>query len=115
LPAGLEPVEFGFDTTAQALSMSENETASRASEKIPEASRYGRTPAMSDVHREMHDDHVLHFIPHVEAGIYHFRYLARATTPGQFVVPPTRVACMYDSEIFGQAGSTTFEVKTTRP
>ena len=114
LPDGLEPVEFGFETTAKALSTSENETARRSGDKLPKASRYGSAALMQAVHREMHDDHVLHFIPHIEAGIYHFRYLARATTPGQYVVPPTRAACMYDTEVFGQTRSSVFEVGLTR-
>ena len=114
LPAGLEPVEFGFTTTAQALSMAEDEPARKISDRTRTSSRYGSVTMMRGVHREMHDDHVLHFIPHLEAGIYHFRYLARATTPGQFVVPPTRAACMYDTEVFGQSRSTAFEVGPTR-
>ena len=114
LPAGLEPVEFGFETTAKALSTSENESAHRFRDKSQSTGRYGNASFTRAVHRELHDDHVIHFIPHIDPGIYHFRYLARATTPGQFVVPPTRAACMYDSEIFGQTGSTQFEVGLMR-
>ncbi len=114
LPAGLEPVEFGFETTAKALSAAENQPARRLSDNTPKSSRYGSVATMRGVHREMHDDHVLHFISHLNAGIYHFRYLARATTPGQFVVPPTRASCMYDAEVFGQSRSTAFEVGLTR-
>lgn len=115
LPAGLEPVEFGFETTAKALSIAENQPARRLSDNTPKSSRYGSVATMRGVHREMHDDHVLHFISHLNAGIYHFRHLARATTPGQFVVPPTRASCMYDAEVFGQSRSTAFEVGLTRP
>jgi uncharacterized protein YfaS (alpha-2-macroglobulin family) len=115
LPAGVEPIEFGFETSAKSLSVAEeNVPAQRALDKIPKSSRYGGALAMPAVHREMHDDHVLHFISHLEAGIYHFRYLARATTPGQFVVPPTRASCMYDSEVFGQSPPSAFEVGVTR-
>ena len=114
LPAGLEPVEFGFQTTAQALSISDNTAVQRLTERAPRTSRYGRINSMLGVHREMHDDHVLHFIPHLEPGIYHFRYLARATSPGQFVVPASRASCMYDTEIFGQSPSSVFTVGLTR-
>ena len=62
------------------------------------------------LHRELHDDRVLTFLNHVEPGIYHFRYLARATTPGRFVVPPLRAECMYAPEVNGRSGATTFEV-----
>jgi hypothetical protein len=114
LPAGLEPVEFGFQTTAQALSVSDDPDAQKLTDRAPRTSRYGRINSMIGVHREMHDDHVLHFIPHLEPGIYHFRYLARATSPGQFVVPATRASCMYDPEIFGQSPSSVFSVELTR-
>jgi uncharacterized protein YfaS (alpha-2-macroglobulin family) len=109
LPAGLEPIEFGFVTSAQTLASTE--TAVPVEAKPGFASPiYGRTSLSSHVHREMHDDHVLHFIDHLEPGIHHFRYLARATSPGQFVTPPTRAACMYDPEVFGQTSSTILDV-----
>ena len=38
----------------------------------------------------MHDDRVLFFAEHLAAGMYHYRYLARATTLGKFVAPPTK-------------------------
>ena len=45
------------------------------------------------------------------AGVFHYRYLARATTPGTYVVPPTRVECMYAPEVFGRTGAATLQVK----
>jgi uncharacterized protein YfaS (alpha-2-macroglobulin family) len=59
----------------------------------------------------MHDDRVLTFVEHMPAGLFHYRYLARATTHGTFVVPATRAECMYEPETFGRTGATTFEVK----
>ena len=45
----------------------------------------------------------LTFIPGpVRAGTYTYSYLARATTPGQFVVPPPRAEEMYSPETFGR-------------
>jgi uncharacterized protein YfaS (alpha-2-macroglobulin family) len=108
LPAGLEPIEFGFETNARTLAIAER--ATRPVLKPGETQHYGRTELRGKVHRELHDDHVLHFIERLEPGIHHFRYLARATSPGQFVVPPTRASCMYDTEIFGQNSSTMLEV-----
>lgn len=105
LPAGLEPVEFGFATSAQSLASVERSPTVASS-----PGRYGRTALRGKVHREMHDDHVLHFIEHLDPGIHHFRYLTRATSPGQFITPPTRAACMYDAEIVGQTGANLFEV-----
>ena len=62
------------------------------------------------IHREMHDDRVLTFIGDFEPGMYHFRYLARATSIGRFVVPPTRVEAMYSPEVWGSTAAGSFEV-----
>jgi hypothetical protein len=40
-------------------------------------------------------------------GVYTYSYGARATTPGRFVVPPTRAEEMYEPETFGR-GRTDF-------
>jgi uncharacterized protein YfaS (alpha-2-macroglobulin family) len=45
------------------------------------------------------------------AGIYHYRYLARATTLGRFVVPPTRVEEMYQPEVFARSAAGHVEVR----
>jgi uncharacterized protein YfaS (alpha-2-macroglobulin family) len=71
---------------------------------------YGAFRGVSGLHRELHDDRVLTFLSHVEPGIYHFRYLLRATTPGRYVVPPLHAQCMYSPEISGRTGATAFEV-----
>ncbi|HET9934557.1 MAG TPA: hypothetical protein VFQ35_27825, partial [Polyangiaceae bacterium] len=69
----------------------------------------------SGLHRELRDDRVLTFLSHVDPGIYHFRYLARATTPGRYVVPPLRAECMYSPEVSGRTAATTFEVVGDTP
>ena len=114
LPAGLEPVEFGFTTTAQSLAVAEHAADRDPSVATRSSSVYGRSSLKSHVHREMHDDHVTHFIEHLDPGIHHFRYLARATAPGQFVAPPTRATCMYDAEVFGQTAAGLFEIVDKR-
>ena len=53
----------------------------------------------------MKDDRVITFVDHLPAGILHTRYLARATTTGRFVLPPTRAECMYVPEIAGRTGA----------
>jgi uncharacterized protein YfaS (alpha-2-macroglobulin family) len=40
----------------------------------------------------------------------HLSYLARAVTPGIYVVPPLRAECMYDIAINGIAGTGTVTV-----
>jgi uncharacterized protein YfaS (alpha-2-macroglobulin family) len=116
LPAGLEAVDFALETSSMHAQVSEYPAAvNQARQRGPLAYGAFRTP--SGLHRELHDDRVLTFLSHVEPGIYHFRYLARATTPGRYVVPPLRAACMYSPEISGRTGATAFEVvnATTAP
>jgi uncharacterized protein YfaS (alpha-2-macroglobulin family) len=114
LPAGLEPVDTLLATTARSLDVAgaggegEREDA-EASDDDARAS--GRAWGAAWFHREMHDDRVLTFVEHMPAGMYHYRYLARATTFGTFVVPPTRAECMYEPEVFGRTGATVFAVR----
>ena len=38
-------------------------------------------------------------------GVYEYTYIARATTPGTFVVPPAKAEEMYSPEVFGRSHS----------
>ena len=38
-------------------------------------------------------------------GVYNYTYVTRATTPGQFVVPPAKAEEMYHPETFGRTGT----------
>lgn len=114
LPAGLEPVQSKLATTARDLAVDERgdegdeaDADARSDDMVANGQAY----QSSWYHREFHDDRVLTFVDHMAAGMYHYRYLARATTPGKFVVPPTRAECMYEPETFGRTGAVSFEVK----
>jgi uncharacterized protein YfaS (alpha-2-macroglobulin family) len=115
LPAGLEPVQTNLATTARDLLVTDmgDEGDERDAEEARDydARATGSTYQSSSYHREFRDDRVLTFVDHMAAGMYHYRYLARATTAGKFVVPPTKAECMYEPETFGRTGATTFEVK----
>lgn len=60
--------------------------------------------------RELRDDRALFFVDEMPAGIYHFRYLARAHTPGNYVVPPTRAMEMYQPEVYGRTRASAVSV-----
>jgi len=115
LPAGLEPVQAALATTAHDLAVTEpggaGDEGDHDDARDADTRAMGRSFNASWYHREFHDDRVLTFVDHMAAGMYHYRYLARATTPGKFVVPPTRAECMYEPETFGRTGAVTFEVK----
>ena len=74
---------------------------------VDEAPSYGAPYDRS----EMRDDRVLFFVDQLPAGLWHYRYLARATTLGRFVLPPTRVEEMYAPEVFGRTGATEVTVR----
>jgi uncharacterized protein YfaS (alpha-2-macroglobulin family) len=114
LPAGLEPVDTTLETTARSLDVADTGgqgEADDASRSDDDARAAGHAWSFAWFHREMHDDRVLTFVEHMPVGMFHYRYLARATTAGKFVVPPTRAECMYQPEVFGRTGATALEVK----
>ena len=45
------------------------------------------------------------FADQLQGGSHEYSYLLRATTPGVFVVPPTKAEEMYAPETFGRAQS----------
>ncbi len=56
-------------------------------------------------HQNMRDERVEAFTSLLWEGVYNYSYVARATTPGVFVVPPTKAEEMYHPETFGRAAS----------
>ena len=54
-------------------------------------------------HVESLDDRVLLFATTLKAGVWEYRYLARAITRGSFRLPSTRAEQMYRPEVFGRA------------
>ncbi len=56
-------------------------------------------------HQNMRDDRVEAFTSLLWGGVYEYTYVARATTPGEFVVPPAKAEEMYSPETFGRTGT----------
>ena len=56
-------------------------------------------------HQQLRDDRAEAFTTWLGAGTYSYTYVARATTPGSFIAPPTRAEEMYAPETFGRAGT----------
>jgi uncharacterized protein YfaS (alpha-2-macroglobulin family) len=54
-------------------------------------------------HQNLRDDRAEAFSSVLDAGTYEYVYVARATTPGSFVVPPARAEEMYAPETFGRS------------
>lgn len=117
LPAGLEGVDAELSTTASWLHVPGSGGEANAvgcvgcDEHEDDLIASGRAFLHSWYRREVHDDRVVFFVDHMAAGMYHYRYLARATTLGSFVVPPTKAEEMYTPEVFGRTGATRVEVQ----
>jgi alpha-2-macroglobulin len=56
-------------------------------------------------HQNMRDERVEAFASLLPAGVHEYVYVARATTPGRFVVPPAKAEEMYMPETFGRSAS----------
>ncbi|MBK9033467.1 MAG: Ig-like domain-containing protein [Myxococcales bacterium] len=62
-------------------------------------------------HQDLRDDRAEAFTARLPAGVHAYTYVARATTPGTFVVPPTRAEQMYQPEVFGRTATDTVVVE----
>lgn len=61
-------------------------------------------------HENLRDERAEAFAFSVPAGVYEYSYVVRATTPGEFVVPPATAEEMYYPETFGRTGSDTLVI-----
>jgi uncharacterized protein YfaS (alpha-2-macroglobulin family) len=56
-------------------------------------------------HQNLRDERVEAFAALLWEGVHTYRYTARATTPGSFVVPPPKAEEMYSPETFGRGAT----------
>jgi alpha-2-macroglobulin len=110
LPAGLEALDYDLDTTSRGAADAE----AKAHEKDHKTVWLGTTFREATSRREVRDDRVVTFYRHLEPGMYRVTYLARATSIGTFVVPPTRIEAMYAPEVYGRTGATSLVVRDKR-
>jgi uncharacterized protein YfaS (alpha-2-macroglobulin family) len=62
-------------------------------------------------HQNLRDAGAEAFATYLWDGVYNYTYVARATTPGTYVVPPAHAEEMYSPEVFGRTGSETVVVQ----
>jgi hypothetical protein len=53
-------------------------------------------------HENLRDERAEVFASLLYPGVYTYRYTALATTPGEYVLPPTKAEEMYSPEVFGR-------------
>jgi hypothetical protein len=98
----VDPLPAGLEIINPALAVSESVPEDPAREET----RYGWWwwgPWYN--HQNLRDERAEAFTPLLWDGVYEYTYVARATTPGRFVVPPTKAEEMYSPEVFGRSGS----------
>jgi hypothetical protein len=88
LPAGFEPIDPDLATVAQAPELSE-------AHPFADLLRWSSAEAS---HVELRDDRVLVYFDRVWGDEIAATYLARATTPGHYVLPPASAELMYEPD-----------------
>ncbi len=56
-------------------------------------------------HQNLRDAGAEAFTTYLWDGVYNYSYVARATTPGDYMAPPAKAEEMYFPEVFGRSGS----------
>ncbi len=106
IPSGLEAMNFRLMTSSAALARTTAYSfRPRHAPRGFHSSWY--TPFR---HQEVRDDRVQLFANELPPGLHRYVYLARATSLGRFVAPPTHVEQMYSPEVFGRGAASSFEV-----
>jgi len=90
IPAGLEPLNPALAVTGELP-------------KDPSASARNVWSRTWYEHQNLRDERVEAFASLVWDGVWEYSYVARATTPGRFVVPPAKAEEMYSPETFGRS------------
>ena len=104
IPAGTEPIESWFATTATDLS----EQQQRAEAQDYDWMAWWQHGGFD--HIERHDDRVNLFATRLSEGNHEFTYMLRATTAGTFVTAPAHAEEMYEPEVFGRTATAVVEV-----
>jgi alpha-2-macroglobulin len=122
LPAGLEAVDTSLASTARLPGPvgsgeeegpgegydyeSEEDLSETDEPRNPWATRFW-SPFN---HTEMRDDRVVFFADDLPAGVHVASFVARATTPGDFMLKPAHAEEMYAPEVFGRSEGGRFPV-----
>ena len=111
LPAGLEILNPGLAVTETVPRSRTRNTpvASIGSRSLGRNYYYWRANWFE--HQNLRDERAEAFSSLLWSGVYNYTYVARATTPGDFVVPPAKAEEMYHPETFGRTGTDFVTVK----
>ena len=101
LPAGLEPINPEL-ATSETLPPAETDAASS---EVGGRGRFRSWWGPWYEHDNLRDERAEAFTSLLWDGVYEYTYVARATTPGTFVVPPPKAEEMYTPETFGRGAT----------
>ena len=104
LPAGFEPVESWFATSAASLARAQDQSDT-SGDWLAWWQRGGFD------HVERRDDRVDLFATRLDVGRHTFSYIARATTAGTFRTAPAHAEEMYEPEVFGRTATAAIDVR----
>jgi uncharacterized protein YfaS (alpha-2-macroglobulin family) len=97
LPAGLEPLNPALATTAPVP------PDPRRTDRASTDRWFWIRPWFE--HQNLRDDRIEAFTSLLWEGVHTYSYVAVATTPGEFVVPPAHAEEMYSPETFGRGAT----------
>ncbi len=103
LPAGLEPIDASLKTTPPEFQRRLYEEQRKSYQVGKGYSPFG--------HTDIRDNRVALFARFVPKGVYEYTYFARATTPGQFRLPPATAYEQFFPEVWGRSDGGLFEVE----
>jgi uncharacterized protein YfaS (alpha-2-macroglobulin family) len=103
LPAGLEILNPELAVTEQIPGDTQNTSVIEYSSKSFGGYWWWRQFWFE--HQNFRDERAEAFASLLWEGAYNYSYVTRATTPGEFVVPPAKAEEMYHPETFGRTGT----------
>jgi uncharacterized protein YfaS (alpha-2-macroglobulin family) len=98
----VDPLPAGFEIINPALNGTESVPSDPAN---PSRGGYWWWWGPWYQHQNLRDQRAEAFTTYLWDGVYTYSYVARATTPGEFVVPPAKAEEMYSPEVFGRSAS----------
>jgi len=98
----VDPMPAGFESLNPALAVTGSIPQDPADR---EKTRYWWWHWTWYEHQNLRDERAEAFASLLWDGIHTYTYVARATTPGEFVVPPPKAEEMYSPEVFGRGAT----------
>ncbi len=100
----VDPLPAGLEAVNPALAASPQPTAERVDDEAGDTMPMWWGYTWFD-HENLRDDRVEAYSGYLVGGTYEYTYVARATTVGEFVVPPTKAEEIYAPEVFGRSAT----------